>query len=166
ELARLGADARHVLFLARGSSDNAATYGRYLCEVHAGRAASLGAPSLATLYRARTDLHGVLAVALSPSGGPAGGPWPCPSRARRSRASPRCAGRRGRAPAPSRSPTAPAARSPPPPTWPWSHWPEASGRCLPPRTTPPSSRRWACSRPRSARPTLTSTPPSPTRPPG
>jgi glucosamine--fructose-6-phosphate aminotransferase (isomerizing) len=68
ELARLGADARHVLFLARGSSDNAATYGRYLCEVHAGRAASLGAPSLATHYQARTDLDGVLAVALSQSG--------------------------------------------------------------------------------------------------
>jgi glucosamine--fructose-6-phosphate aminotransferase (isomerizing) len=68
ELTRLGATARHVLFLARGSSDNAATYGRYLCEVHAGRAASLGAPSLATHYRARTDLDGVLAVALSQSG--------------------------------------------------------------------------------------------------
>jgi glutamine---fructose-6-phosphate transaminase (isomerizing) len=68
ELARLGANARQVLFLARGSSDNAATYGRYLCEVHAGRAASLGAPSLATHYRARTNLDGVLAVALSQSG--------------------------------------------------------------------------------------------------
>ncbi len=67
-LAELGADARHVLFLARGSSDNAATYGRYLCEVHAGRAASLGAPSLATHYRASTDLGGVLAVGLSQSG--------------------------------------------------------------------------------------------------
>jgi glucosamine--fructose-6-phosphate aminotransferase (isomerizing) len=68
ELARLGAAARHVLFLARGSSDNAATYGRYLCEIRAGHAASLGAPSLATHYKARTDLHGVLAVALSQSG--------------------------------------------------------------------------------------------------
>jgi glucosamine--fructose-6-phosphate aminotransferase (isomerizing) len=67
-LAELGAGARHVLFLARGSSDNAATYGRYLCEVHAGRAASLGAPSLATHYRAGTDLGGVLAVGLSQSG--------------------------------------------------------------------------------------------------
>ena len=67
-LAELGAGARHVLFLARGSSDNAATYGRYLCEVHAGRAASLGAPSLATHYRAGTDLAGVLAVGLSQSG--------------------------------------------------------------------------------------------------
>ncbi|HYT26843.1 MAG TPA: SIS domain-containing protein [Actinomycetota bacterium] len=67
-LAGLAAGARHVLFLARGSSDNAATYGRYLCEVQAGRAASLGAPSLATHYRARTDLSGVLAVALSQSG--------------------------------------------------------------------------------------------------
>jgi len=67
-IAELGAGARHVLFLARGSSDNAATYGRYLCEVHAGRAASLGAPSLATHYRASTDLGGVLAVGLSQSG--------------------------------------------------------------------------------------------------
>jgi glutamine---fructose-6-phosphate transaminase (isomerizing) len=67
-LAELGAGARHVLFLARGSSDNAATYGRYLCEIHAGRAASLGAPSLATHYRAGTDLGGVLAVGLSQSG--------------------------------------------------------------------------------------------------
>jgi glucosamine--fructose-6-phosphate aminotransferase (isomerizing) len=67
-LAELGAGARQVLFLARGSSDNAATYGRYLCEVHAGRAASLGAPSLATHYHARTDLGGVLAVGLSQSG--------------------------------------------------------------------------------------------------
>jgi glutamine---fructose-6-phosphate transaminase (isomerizing) len=67
-LAELGAGARHVLFLARGSSDNAATYGHYLCEVHAGRAASLGAPSLATHYHARTDLAGVLAVGLSQSG--------------------------------------------------------------------------------------------------
>jgi glucosamine--fructose-6-phosphate aminotransferase (isomerizing) len=67
-IAELGAGTRHVLFLARGSSDNAATYGRYLCEVHAGRAASLGAPSLATHYRAATDLGGVLAVGLSQSG--------------------------------------------------------------------------------------------------
>src|SRR6266511_1497269 len=62
------ARGRLVTFLARGSSDNAATYGRYLCEIRAGRPASLAAPSVATLYRARMDLRGVLAVALSQSG--------------------------------------------------------------------------------------------------
>jgi len=68
EVRRLAAGARLVTFIARGSSDNAATYGRYLCEIHAGRPASLAAPSVATHYRARMDLHGVLAVALSQSG--------------------------------------------------------------------------------------------------
>jgi glucosamine--fructose-6-phosphate aminotransferase (isomerizing) len=68
EVRRLAAGTRLVTFIARGSSDNAATYGRYLCEIHAGRPASLAAPSVATHYRARMDLHGVLAVALSQSG--------------------------------------------------------------------------------------------------
>jgi glutamine---fructose-6-phosphate transaminase (isomerizing) len=57
-----------VLFIARGSSDNAAVYGPYLCSARAGRLASLAAPSLATVYAARLDLHGVLAVAVSQSG--------------------------------------------------------------------------------------------------
>jgi glucosamine 6-phosphate synthetase-like amidotransferase/phosphosugar isomerase protein len=57
-----------VLFIARGSSDNAAVYGQYLCSVRAGRLASLASPSLATVYRADLDLHGVLAVAVSQSG--------------------------------------------------------------------------------------------------
>ena len=68
ELRRLAAGTRLVTFIARGSSDNAATYGRYLCEIHAGRPASLAAPSVATHYRAAVDLDGVLAVALSQSG--------------------------------------------------------------------------------------------------
>ena len=68
ELRRLAAGARLVTFIARGSSDNAATYGRYLCEIHARRPASLAAPSVATHYRAEVDLGGALAVALSQSG--------------------------------------------------------------------------------------------------
>jgi glucosamine--fructose-6-phosphate aminotransferase (isomerizing) len=68
ELAALARDARLVLFYARGSSDNAAIYGRYLLEVHAGRPAAMGAPSVATHYRSRLDLSGVLAVAVSQSG--------------------------------------------------------------------------------------------------
>ncbi|WP_329522417.1 SIS domain-containing protein [Spirillospora sp. NBC_01491] len=64
----LARGTRQVLFIARGSSDNAAVYGRYLVESHAGRLATLAAPSIATTYRSRLDLSGVLAVAISQSG--------------------------------------------------------------------------------------------------
>jgi glucosamine 6-phosphate synthetase-like amidotransferase/phosphosugar isomerase protein len=67
-LEALGRETRQVLFIARGSSDNAAVYGQYLCSVHAGRLASLAAPSVATVYRADLDLRGVLAVGVSQSG--------------------------------------------------------------------------------------------------
>lgn len=68
EIERLGRDTRHVLFIARGSSDNAAVYGSYLLQAHAGRLATLSSPSIATTYGARVDLSGVLAVAISQSG--------------------------------------------------------------------------------------------------
>lgn len=68
DLRRLAASARHVLFIARGSSDNAAVYGQYLCSVRAGRLATLASPSVATAYSAEFDLTGVLAVAVSQSG--------------------------------------------------------------------------------------------------
>src|ERR1700736_5049937 len=68
ELAYLARGTRLVLFYARGSSDNAAIYGRYLLEVHARRPAAMGAPSVATHYRSELDLGGVLAVAVSQSG--------------------------------------------------------------------------------------------------
>jgi glucosamine 6-phosphate synthetase-like amidotransferase/phosphosugar isomerase protein len=67
-LEALGRETRQVLFIARGSSDNAAVYGQYLCSVHAGRLASLAAPSVATVYRADLNLRGVLAVGVSQSG--------------------------------------------------------------------------------------------------
>jgi glucosamine--fructose-6-phosphate aminotransferase (isomerizing) len=57
-----------VAFLARGSSDHAAVYGRYLAELTSGRPAGLAAPSLHTLYRADVDYSGYLVVALSQSG--------------------------------------------------------------------------------------------------
>jgi glucosamine--fructose-6-phosphate aminotransferase (isomerizing) len=57
-----------VVFAARGSSDNAAVFGRYLAELAAGRPAGLAAPSLHTLYRAQIDCSGYLAIALSQSG--------------------------------------------------------------------------------------------------
>ncbi len=64
----LAGDRPQILFVARGSSDNAAIYGRYLLEVHAGRTASMAAPSVATHYRRELDLTGALVVAISQSG--------------------------------------------------------------------------------------------------
>lgn len=69
EIAELGRSVKQVLFIARGSSDNAAVYGSYLLQAHTGYLATLSAPSIATVYGARVDLSGVLAVAISQSGG-------------------------------------------------------------------------------------------------
>ncbi|MCO6005927.1 SIS domain-containing protein [Actinoallomurus purpureus] len=68
EIGLLAQDTRQVLFIARGSSDNAAVYGSYLVQTHAGRLAALASPSVATAYKKRVDLSGVLAVAISQSG--------------------------------------------------------------------------------------------------
>lgn len=59
---------KRVLLVARGSSDNAAIYGRYLLETTAGVPAGLAAPSVATHYGARLDLSDTLVVAVSQSG--------------------------------------------------------------------------------------------------
>jgi len=68
EAARLASETREVLFIGRGTSDNAAVYGTYLIQAFAGQLATLASPSIATTYRARVDLSGVLAVAMSQSG--------------------------------------------------------------------------------------------------
>jgi len=68
EVRALARDCRQVLFIARGSSDNAAVYGQYVCTVRGGRLGTLASPSVATAYRATPDLGGVLAVAVSQSG--------------------------------------------------------------------------------------------------
>lgn len=60
---------RFVLLAARGSSDHAALYAKYLVEVLLGLPAGLVSPSTTTLYGARPDLHGVLLLAVSQSGG-------------------------------------------------------------------------------------------------
>jgi fructoselysine-6-P-deglycase FrlB-like protein len=57
-----------VILIARGSSDNAAIYGRYLLEPVVRRPVALAAPSLSTLYGAEVDCTGWLAIALSQSG--------------------------------------------------------------------------------------------------
>src|SRR3954471_23661213 len=56
------------VIVARGSSDHAGAYGRYLLELVSGRPVAMAAPSLLTLYRARIDYRGFLAVAVSQSG--------------------------------------------------------------------------------------------------
>lgn len=67
-LRALARDRRRVLLVARGSSDNAAIYGRYLLETAAGVPAGLAAPSVATHYRARLDLSDTVVVSVSQSG--------------------------------------------------------------------------------------------------
>jgi glucosamine--fructose-6-phosphate aminotransferase (isomerizing) len=59
---------RMVVLVARGTSDNAALFGRYLIEITTGIPVSLAAPSVATLYEARVDYHDALVVAISQSG--------------------------------------------------------------------------------------------------
>jgi glucosamine--fructose-6-phosphate aminotransferase (isomerizing) len=60
--------SRFVLFVARGTSHNAAMYGKYLAAVHAGLPAGLAIPSAATLYGAEMDLRDTLVVGISQSG--------------------------------------------------------------------------------------------------
>lgn len=59
---------RFVVLAARGTSDNAAQFGRYLIEIATGIPVSLAAPSVFTLYRAELDFREVLYVGLSQSG--------------------------------------------------------------------------------------------------
>lgn len=57
-----------VMIVARGSSDHAAVYGRYLLELATRRPVALAAPSLFTRYGAQTDASGWLVVGVSQSG--------------------------------------------------------------------------------------------------
>src|SRR5215472_378713 len=59
---------RLIVLAARGTSDNAALFGRYLLEITTGIPVSLAAPSITTLYGARVDYRDTLVVALSQSG--------------------------------------------------------------------------------------------------
>ncbi len=60
---------RFVQLAARGTSDHAALYAKYLVEVEHGLPAGLASPSTTTVYGARPDLRDVLHVAVSQSGG-------------------------------------------------------------------------------------------------
>jgi glucosamine--fructose-6-phosphate aminotransferase (isomerizing) len=57
-----------VLLAARGSSDNAALFARYLIEIHLGIPVSLAAPSVITRYHSNIKYRRCLAVGISQSG--------------------------------------------------------------------------------------------------
>jgi glucosamine--fructose-6-phosphate aminotransferase (isomerizing) len=59
---------RAVATCARGSSDHAATFAKYLIETYAGVLTASAAPSVASLYRAETMLKDTLFIVISQSG--------------------------------------------------------------------------------------------------
>jgi glucosamine--fructose-6-phosphate aminotransferase (isomerizing) len=59
---------RLIVLAARGTSDNAAQFGRYLLEITTGIPVSLAAPAIYTLYNVRVDFRDALVVAISQSG--------------------------------------------------------------------------------------------------
>lgn len=73
KIARLGKflkdrDIDLIVLVARGSSDNAALFGRYLLEITTGIPVSLSAPSVHTLYHAKLNLQHALVIGVSQSG--------------------------------------------------------------------------------------------------
>jgi glutamine---fructose-6-phosphate transaminase (isomerizing) len=59
---------RAVVTLARGSSDNAATFAKYLIETKLGVLTSSAAPSVSSVYSAQGHLKGAVLIATSQSG--------------------------------------------------------------------------------------------------
>ena len=59
---------RAIVTLARGSSDHAATFARYLIERHAGVLTSSVSPSIASIYGSMPDLTSIAALVISQSG--------------------------------------------------------------------------------------------------
>jgi glucosamine--fructose-6-phosphate aminotransferase (isomerizing) len=67
--ARLHASPPHfAMTIARGSSDHAATYAKYLFETHLGLVTASAAPSVETLYHANLRVKNSLVIGLSQSG--------------------------------------------------------------------------------------------------
>ena len=56
---------RAVITCARGSSDHAATYAKYLIETHARVLTASAAPSVSSVYGISQDVRGCLFVAVS-----------------------------------------------------------------------------------------------------
>lgn len=73
KVSRLGSflkkrDVDLIVLVARGSSDNAALFGRYLLEIATGIPVSLSAPSVYTLYNGDLKLSRALVIGVSQSG--------------------------------------------------------------------------------------------------
>lgn len=73
KLKKLGAflknrDIDLIVLVARGSSDNASLFGRYLLEITTGIPVSLSAPSVFTLYKANLNLKRAVVIGVSQSG--------------------------------------------------------------------------------------------------
>ncbi len=58
----------HISVAARGTSDNAGTFGKYLLEILGETVVSLAAPSVFTLYHAKLNLNKTLMLGISQSG--------------------------------------------------------------------------------------------------
>jgi glucosamine--fructose-6-phosphate aminotransferase (isomerizing) len=72
-MAAIGAELRRlaprtVITCARGSSDHAATYAKYLIETRTGVMTASAAPSISSIYGISQDLRGCLFIAISQSG--------------------------------------------------------------------------------------------------
>ncbi len=61
-------DVQLIVLVARGSSDNAAQFARYLLETRCGIPVSLSAPSVYTLYKSKLRLDKALVIGVSQSG--------------------------------------------------------------------------------------------------
>ena len=59
---------KHCMIAARGTSDHAAMYGKYLGETQLGIPVSLASPSVWTLYEAKPNLENSMVIGLSQSG--------------------------------------------------------------------------------------------------
>jgi glucosamine--fructose-6-phosphate aminotransferase (isomerizing) len=59
---------RFAMLAARGTSDNAALYAKYLFEIRLGVPVSLASPSTFTLYESEMNLENVLVIGISQSG--------------------------------------------------------------------------------------------------
>src|SRR3977135_2452887 len=59
---------RMIIMVARGTSDNAAQFGRYLIEITTRIPVSLAAPSILTLYEKSLDLRDVLVIGITKCG--------------------------------------------------------------------------------------------------
>ncbi len=61
-------DIRHVIIAARGTSDHAAVYAKYIIEIKLGIPVALAAPSVFTLYNKSLSMENSLVIGISQSG--------------------------------------------------------------------------------------------------